>query len=99
MLCMGWRKAGFDSGPGGASLVSSPAGADLLSLSCQRKQAKKGAPGMATSPWIFVAGRGNRLGACVVAKIRLCIVLMPGLLLRSRTKRCRAFGVARSLLR
>jgi hypothetical protein len=28
----------------GASFVSSPAGADLLSLSCQRKSAKKGAP-------------------------------------------------------
>ncbi|AEG70877.1 conserved hypothetical protein (plasmid) [Ralstonia solanacearum Po82] len=32
----------------GASGVSSPAGADSLSLSCQRKSAKKGAPEMAT---------------------------------------------------
>nr|WP_279629183.1 efflux transporter outer membrane subunit [Ralstonia insidiosa] len=42
----------FDSAVG-SSPVSSPAGADSLSLSCQRKEAKKGAPEMATPPLNF----------------------------------------------
>ncbi|PNQ32531.1 hypothetical protein CVV70_11960 [Ralstonia solanacearum] len=46
-------------GLGGASLVSSPAGADLLSLSCQRKSAKKGAPDAATPSLNFCDGEGK----------------------------------------
>lgn len=40
-------------GGGGPSLVSSPAGGDSLSLSCQRKEAKKGAPHAATTSLNF----------------------------------------------
>ncbi|WP_230852093.1 hypothetical protein, partial [Ralstonia solanacearum] len=43
----------------GPSLVSSPAGADSLSLSCQRKSAKKGAPDAATLSLDFCREEGE----------------------------------------
>ena len=60
VLRLRWLRVDAD----GASPVSSPAGADSLSLSCQRKEAKKGAPEMATSPWICVTGREGRQTRC-----------------------------------